>query len=83
MTHAESVYLDANATTIAHPEVIESMVSCMNEHGNPSSLHRAGQSARRRVELARGEVAALVGVRPSEIVFTSGGTESDLSLIHI
>ena len=49
----------------------------MNEHGNPSSLHRAGQSARRRVELARGEVAALVGVRPSEIVFTSGGTESD------
>ena len=77
MTHAESVYLDANATTIAHPEVIESMVSCMNEHGNPSSLHRAGQSARRRVELARGEVAALVGVRPSEIVFTSGGTESD------
>ena len=73
MTHAESVYLDANATTIAHPEVIESMVSCMNEHGNPSSLHQAGQSARRRVELARGEVAALVGVRPSEIVFTSGG----------
>ena len=46
MTHAESVYLDANATTIAHPEVIESMVSCMNEHGNPSSLHRAGQFAR-------------------------------------
>ena len=77
MTHAESVYLDANATTIAHPEVIDSMVSCMNEHGNPSSLHRAGQSARRRVELARAEVAALVGVRPSEVVFTSGGTESD------
>jgi len=77
MTHTESVYLDANATTIAHPEVIDSMVSCMNEHGNPSSLHRAGQSARRQVELARSEVAALVGVRPSEIVFTSGGTESD------
>ncbi|HCD29019.1 MAG TPA: cysteine desulfurase NifS [Phycisphaerales bacterium] len=77
MTHAESVYLDANATTIAHPEVIDSMVSCMNEHGNPSSLHRAGQSARRRVELARAEVAALVGVPPSEIVFTSGGTEVD------
>lgn len=74
----DPVYLDHNATTPVHPEVVEVMLPFLTTHwGNPSSSHRAGRAARRGVERARDEVAQLVGARPQEIVFTSGGTESD------
>lgn len=72
------VYLDNNATTPVLPEVLEAMQPYFGEHfGNASSMHRQGQEARAAVERARGAVARLLEARESEIVFTSGGTESD------
>ncbi|HYL64415.1 MAG TPA: cysteine desulfurase family protein [Candidatus Methylomirabilis sp.] len=72
------VYLDYNATTPVDPRVLEAMLPYFSdEFGNASSIHTPGQQARRAVETAREQVAALVGARPQEIVFTSGGTESD------
>ncbi len=72
------VYLDNNATTPVLPEVLESMRPYFGEHfGNASSIHHHGQETRAAVERARESVAALVGGRASEIVFTSGGTEAD------
>ncbi len=72
------VYLDSNATTPLLPEVFEAMRPYFCESfGNPSSIHRYGQQARAAVERARESVAALVGCRAAEIVFTSGGTEGD------
>src|SRR5436853_7338185 len=72
------VYLDNNATTPVLPEVIEAMRPYFGERfGNASSIHHHGQDTRSAVERARESVAMLVGCRPSEIVFTSGGTEGD------
>lgn len=72
------VYMDANATTPLLPEVLETMRPYFIERfGNASSIHGPGQQARAAVERARDSVAALLHCRPSEIVFTSGGTESD------
>lgn len=72
------VYMDANATTPLLPEVLEAMQPYFVERfGNASSVHSFGQQARGAVEQARIKVAALVHCRPAEIVFTSGGTESD------
>ncbi|MFQ6133462.1 MAG: cysteine desulfurase family protein [Armatimonadota bacterium] len=72
------VYLDHAATTPVHPEVLEAMVQYLGEHfGNASSGHRWGRRAREGVDIAREQVADLVGARPDEIVFTSGGTEAD------
>jgi cysteine desulfurase len=72
------VYLDNNATTPVLPEVVEAMQPYFGEHfGNASSIHHHGQETRAAVERARETVAALVGGRASEIVFTSGGTEGD------
>jgi cysteine desulfurase len=72
------VYMDANATTPLTPEVFEAMRPYYLERfGNASSIHQAGQQARAAVDQARESVAALIGGRSSEIVFTSGGTESD------
>ncbi len=72
------LYADCNATTPLDPEVRVAMAEALDEgFGNPSSLHQAGQQARRLVERARAQVAALVGARPDEILFTSGGTEAD------
>ena len=69
--------LDNNATTRPAPDVVAVMTECLAEDwGNPSSAHRRGLSARRRVDRARESVADLVGCRPGEIVFTSGGTEA-------
>jgi cysteine desulfurase len=72
------VYLDNNASTPAAPEVLEAMRPFFGEtFGNASSIHHHGQETRAAVERARDSVAALLGCRPSEIVFTSGGTEGD------
>jgi cysteine desulfurase len=72
------VYLDYNATTPVEPDVLEAMLPYFSgEFGNAASIHTPGQRARGAVETAREQVAALIGARPPEIVFTSGGTESD------
>src|SRR5580658_7378701 len=72
------IYLDNNATTAVLPEVMEAMRPYFEEHfGNASSIHHHGQETRAAVERARESVAALLGCRASEIVFTSGGTEAD------
>jgi cysteine desulfurase len=72
------VYFDHNATTPVAPEVLEAMLPFFSgEYGNASSIHTFGQKARAAVETAREQVAALIGARPQEIVFTSGGTEAD------
>ena len=72
------VYLDYNATTPVEPEVLDAMLPYFSgEFGNAASIHTPGQRARAAVETAREHVAALIGARPQEIVFTSGGTESD------
>lgn len=78
MTVTRRVYLDNNATTPVLPEVMEAMRPYFTEHfGNASSIHHYGQDTRSAVERARESVAALLGCRASEIVFTSGGTEAD------
>jgi cysteine desulfurase len=72
------IYLDHNATTPVEREVLEAMLPYLAEEmGNASSIHSFGQRARAAVEKARESVATLIGARPQEIVFTSGGTESD------
>src|SRR5882672_4600438 len=72
------VYLDHNATTAVEPDVLDAMLPYFSgEFGNASSIHTFGQRARAAVETAREQVAALLNARPQEIVFTSGGTESD------
>ncbi len=72
------VYLDHNATTPVDRAVLEAMLPFFSEEfGNASSIHSTGQRARAAVERAREQVAALIGARPAEITFTSGGTESD------
>jgi cysteine desulfurase len=72
------VYLDFNATTPVEPAVLDAMLPYFSaEFGNAASIHTPGQSARAAVETAREQVAALIGARPQEIIFTSGGTESD------
>ena len=72
------VYLDYNATTPVDSQVLDAMLPYFSaDFANASSIHTPGQRARAAVETAREQVAALVGARPQEIVFTSGGTESD------
>lgn len=73
------IYLDNNATTRIHPRVREAMLPWLSEsgYGNPSAGYRFGKAARRAVDEARARVAALIGAAPEEIVFTSGGTESN------
>ncbi|MEW2381283.1 cysteine desulfurase family protein [Micromonospora sp. NPDC047707] len=70
-------YLDHAATTPMLDEALEAYVATAREVGNPSALHAAGRRARRRVEESRERVAAALGARPSEVIFTGGGTESD------
>ena len=73
----DMIYLDHNATTPAAPSVLVAMQEVFaDDWANPSSIHRLGQQARRRVDRAREHVAAFIGAQPSEIVFTGGGTES-------
>jgi len=74
----ERVYLDHNASTPVHPEVLAAMLPFFGEvYGNPSSVHAFGRAARDAVDDARATIARFLGSRPEEIVFTSGGTESD------
>lgn len=70
-------YLDHAATTPMHPAAIEAMAAVQRTIGNASSLHTSGRSARRRIEEARELIADKLGARPSEVIFTAGGTESD------
>ena len=70
-------YLDHAATTPMLPEALEVMSAHLHDLGNPSSLHAAGRAARRTVEEARERLGEALGARPSEIVFTGGGTEAD------
>lgn len=71
------VYLDHAATTPMHPAAIEAMAAALGTVGNASSLHTSGRSARRRIEESRELIAEKLGARPSEVIFTAGGTESD------
>jgi cysteine desulfurase len=71
------IYLDNNASTKLDPEVRDAVERALDLSGNPSSVHAEGRRARRAVEEARDEVAALIGARPEEVVFTSGGTEAN------
>jgi cysteine desulfurase len=70
------VYLDHAATTPMLPEAIDAYAQAMAQVGNPSSIHAAGQSAKRRLEEAREAIAETLGCDPIEVVFTSGGTEA-------
>lgn len=75
---AGRIYLDFNASTPIAPEAVEAMRPFLADHyGNPSSLHWAGAPAKDAVERARGQVAGLLGCDPTEVVFTSGGSESN------
>jgi cysteine desulfurase len=72
------IYLDNNATTQVAPEVVQAILPCYQEaYGNASSVHWWGQEAKALMDKARQQVAALLSAEPNEIVFTSGGTESD------
>lgn len=77
MSVPKPVYLDHAATTPMHPAAIEAMTAVLGTVGNASSLHTAGRLARRRMEEAREALALALGARPSEVIFTAGGTESD------
>ena len=81
----DKIYLDHNATTPIAPEVLELVTSVLqNQIGNPSSLHSEGRSARVLLDEAREKVASLIGASPSEIIFTSGGTEANnLALLGV
>lgn len=72
-----AVYLDHNATTPMRPQAIEAMVEAMRVVGNASSVHGFGRAARGRIDRARRQVAALVGARAADVIFTSGGTEAN------
>ena len=77
LLNTNPVYLDHAATTPMRPEAIAAMAEELGHLGNPSSLHAAGRRARRVVEESREQLAEVFGARPSEVVFTSGGTEAD------
>jgi cysteine desulfurase len=77
MTAPEPVYLDHAATTPMLPEVLAAMTEQLGRVGNASSLHASGRAARRVAEQARERLAEALGARPSEVLFTGGGTESD------
>jgi len=74
----QRAYFDHNATTPVAPEVLETVVSCLGQtYGNASSIHHFGQAAKQRLEAARRQLAALIHAHAAELIFTSGGTESD------
>lgn len=81
MTGSSRAYLDHNATTPVRPEVVEAMLAALGMAGNPSSVHGEGRAARAAVERARERVAALCGAKAANVVFTSGGTEANATIL--
>ena len=78
MNTVQHIYFDHNATTPIAPEVLEAVVSALGQsYGNASSIHSFGQAAKQQMEAARRQVAMLIHASPKEVVFNSGGTESD------
>lgn len=77
------VYLDHNATTPLHPEVIATLTDALREFGNPSSMHAFGRAARQRVETAREQVASFIGALPEEVVFVGSGSEGNNTVLSI
>jgi cysteine desulfurase len=78
MNTVQHIYFDHNATTPIAPEVLDKVVSALGQdYGNASSIHSFGQAAKQQMEAARRQVASLIRASPKEVVFTSGGTESD------
>jgi len=76
------IYLDNAASTAVHPEVVKEMLPYFGvQYGNPSSIHQFGRKAKNAVQKARKQVAALIGAEPNEILFTSGGTESNNTIL--
>ena len=83
MAEGEIIYLDNNATTQLDPAVIEEMLPFLTKYyGNPSSGYGFAATARKAINLARERLAAFLGCEPTEIVFTSGGTESNNAVIN-
>lgn len=78
---ARRAYLDHNATTPVRPEAVEAVAHALTLPGNPSSVHGEGRAARGAMEQAREQVAALVGAKAANIVFTSGGTEANVTVL--
>jgi len=77
------IYLDNAASTAVHPEVVKEMLPYFDvQYGNPSSIHQFGRKAKNAIQNARKQVAALIGAEPDEILFTSGGTESNNTILH-
>jgi cysteine desulfurase len=77
------IYLDNAASTAVHPEVVKEMIPYFDtQYGNPSSIHQFGRKAKNAIEEARKQVAALIGAEPDEILFTSGGTESNNTILY-
>ncbi len=76
------IYLDYNATAPIKPAVRAALLEAMERCGNPSSVHRYGRIARRHMDEARAAVAAMVGVKPAQVIFTSGGTEANALALH-
>src|SRR4029079_14856940 len=84
MAEVEVIYLDNNATTELDPAVIEEMLPFLTKYyGNPSSGYGFAATARKAINLARERLAAFLGCEPTEIVFTSGGTESNNTVINL
>src|SRR4051794_16773040 len=83
MSQPPTYYFDNNATTRVAPEVVDAILPFLRElWGNPSSIYGFGKQLAKHLETAREQVAALINAEPREIIFTSGGTESNNSAIH-
>ena len=77
------IYFDNAASTAVHPEVVKEMLPYFDvQYGNPSSIHQFGRKAKNAIQKARKQVAALIGAEPNEILFTSGGTESNNIILN-
>jgi cysteine desulfurase len=77
------IYFDNAASTAVHPEVVKEMLPYFDvQYGNPSSIHQFGRKTKNAIEKARKQVAALIGAEPDEILFTSGGTESNNTIFY-
>ena len=77
------IYFDNAASTAVHPEVVKEMLPYFDvQYGNPSSIHQFGRKAKNAIQKARKQVAALIGAESDEIIFTSGGTESNNTIFY-